>query len=127
MSNTPYTDAAARLRALPKAAVPTAARGPKIPEAGYLVEEIGDGLFWLADGVFQMMFVITDEGVIAVDAPPSLGHSILRAIRGWSRHLHPSQCLGDGADAAHRRLVHRALRDHRLVRRGRDIACDITF
>ena len=26
------------------------------------------------------MFVVTDEGVIAVDAPPTLGHNILRAI-----------------------------------------------
>jgi hypothetical protein len=69
MSYTPNTDAAARARALPKAAVPQAARGPEIRESGYLVEEIGDGLFWLADGVFQMMFAVTDEGVIAVDAP----------------------------------------------------------
>jgi hypothetical protein len=58
MSYTPNTDAAARARALPKAAVPQAARGPEIPESGYLVEEIGDGLFWLADGVFQMMFAV---------------------------------------------------------------------
>jgi hypothetical protein len=82
MSHTPNADAAAHARALPKAAVPEAARGPEIPESGYLVEEIGDDLFWLADGVFQMMFAVTDEGVIAVDAPPSLGHNILRAIRG---------------------------------------------
>jgi glyoxylase-like metal-dependent hydrolase (beta-lactamase superfamily II) len=82
MPRTPNTDAAERARKLPTAPVPQAARGPEIPEAGYDVEEIADGVFWVGDGVFQMMFVVTGEGVIAVDAPPTLGHNILRAIRG---------------------------------------------
>jgi glyoxylase-like metal-dependent hydrolase (beta-lactamase superfamily II) len=61
--------------------VPLPARGPAIPEIGYLLEEIGDRLFWLTDGYYQMMFLVTDAGVIAVDAPPTLGHNITRAIR----------------------------------------------
>jgi glyoxylase-like metal-dependent hydrolase (beta-lactamase superfamily II) len=44
------------------------------------MEELADGIFWLGDGSYQSMFVVTDEGVIAVDAPPTLGHNILRAI-----------------------------------------------
>ncbi|MGN9804870.1 MBL fold metallo-hydrolase [Micromonospora sp. L32] len=60
--------------------MPQAALGPEIPKAGYVLEEIADGVFWLSEGMYQMMFVVTDEGVIAVDAPPTLGHNILRAI-----------------------------------------------
>ncbi|SIR94073.1 MBL fold metallo-hydrolase [Micromonospora avicenniae] len=63
------------------APVPPAAKGPAIPAKGYLVEELGDDLYWLTDGMYQMMFLVSDEGVIAVDAPPTLGNNILRAIR----------------------------------------------
>ena len=40
------------------------------PEKGYAVTEIGDGLYWLIGGGYQMMFLTTGQGVIAVDAPP---------------------------------------------------------
>jgi glyoxylase-like metal-dependent hydrolase (beta-lactamase superfamily II) len=77
-----YSAVAASARQVLTAPVPEAAKGPAIPEVGYAVEEIADGVFWLGDGSYQMMFVVTGEGVIAVDAPPTLGHNILRAIRG---------------------------------------------
>jgi glyoxylase-like metal-dependent hydrolase (beta-lactamase superfamily II) len=60
--------------------VPAAAKGPAIPSTGYLVEQIGAGLYHLTDGLYQMMFLTTGQGVIAVDAPPTIGHNILRAI-----------------------------------------------
>jgi glyoxylase-like metal-dependent hydrolase (beta-lactamase superfamily II) len=63
------------------APVPPAAGGPALSDEGYVLEEIGDRLFWLADGFYQMMFLVTVDGVIAVDAPPTLGHNIRRAIR----------------------------------------------
>ena len=63
------------------ARVPTAAFGPTLGQDGYVLDEIGDRLFWLADGFYQMMFLVTSDGVVAVDAPPSLGHNIRRAIR----------------------------------------------
>src|SRR5256885_6823 len=62
------------------APVPPAARGPAIPASGYLVEEIADRVYWLTDGLYQMIFVTTAEGVVAVDAPPTIGKNILRAI-----------------------------------------------
>jgi len=63
------------------AAAPEASRGPAInQEQGYIVDELGDGLFLVNDGVYQMMFLTTDEGVIAVDAPPNTGAKILAAI-----------------------------------------------
>ena len=60
--------------------IPDAAKGPAIPSKGYLVEEIRDGLFWVTDGVFNTIFLVTDEGVVAVDAPPSIGKNYLKAI-----------------------------------------------
>ena len=50
--------------------------GPK----GYLVKEIAGGVYLLTDGHYQMMFISTGKGVIAVDAPRSLGKKILTAI-----------------------------------------------
>jgi len=50
------------------------------PEKGYFVVEIADGLYWLSDGGYQVMFLTTGEGVIVVDAPPSLGERYLDAV-----------------------------------------------
>ncbi|MBT8251506.1 MAG: MBL fold metallo-hydrolase, partial [Nitrosopumilus sp.] len=55
--------------------------GPEIdPEKGYAVIEIGDGLYWLTDGIYQVMFLTTGEGVILVDAPMGMGTMIQQAI-----------------------------------------------
>ena len=64
----------------PTAPVPPPARGPAIPKSGYLVEEIADRVFWLTDGLYQMVFMTTAAGVVVIDAPPTIGHNILRAI-----------------------------------------------
>jgi glyoxylase-like metal-dependent hydrolase (beta-lactamase superfamily II) len=47
---------------------------------GYFVDEIQDDLYWVTDGSYQMMFLVYKQGVIVVDAPPSLGENILKAI-----------------------------------------------
>ena len=60
--------------------IPEGAKGPPIPPKGYLVEEIRDGLYWVTDGAYNTMFMVTDRGVVAVDAPPSLGQKYLKAI-----------------------------------------------
>jgi glyoxylase-like metal-dependent hydrolase (beta-lactamase superfamily II) len=75
-----YSAAAQRLREAPTYPVPEIAKGPAVGPDGYVMQEIGDKVFWLGDGSYQSMFVVTDEGVIAVDAPPTLGNDILRAI-----------------------------------------------
>ena len=62
------------------APIPDAAMGPTIPKKGYLVEEIRDNLYWVTDGSYNTMFLVTDEGVVAVDAPPSIGQNYLKAI-----------------------------------------------
>ncbi len=62
--------------------IPEGAKGPAIPAAkGYLVQEIRDGLYWVTDGTYNTMFLVTAKGVVAVDAPPSLGQNYLKAIR----------------------------------------------
>jgi alkyl sulfatase BDS1-like metallo-beta-lactamase superfamily hydrolase len=60
--------------------LPEAAKGPAIASKGYLVEEIRDGLFWVTDGAYNTIFLVTDEGVVAVDAPPTIGKNYLKAI-----------------------------------------------
>jgi glyoxylase-like metal-dependent hydrolase (beta-lactamase superfamily II) len=60
--------------------LPAAAIGPKIPAKGYLLQEIRGGLYWLTDGAYQTMFMVTDKGVVAVDAPPTIGNNYLKAI-----------------------------------------------
>jgi glyoxylase-like metal-dependent hydrolase (beta-lactamase superfamily II) len=61
--------------------IPQTARGPTIPsEKGYLVQEIGDQLYAVSDGSYNAMFMVTDEGVVAIDAPPTLGDKYLKAI-----------------------------------------------
>ncbi len=80
-SGTPdYSAAAKRVREAPTHPVPEIAKGPAIGPDGYAIDELADGVFWLSDGSYQSMFVVTDEGVVAVDAPPTLGNNIVRAI-----------------------------------------------
>ena len=63
-------------------ALPDTARGPQIDYSkGYLVEEIQDGLYWITDGAYNTMFLTTGQGVIAVDAPPTIGENYLNAIQ----------------------------------------------
>jgi glyoxylase-like metal-dependent hydrolase (beta-lactamase superfamily II) len=60
--------------------IPEAAKGPPIPAKGYLVQEIRDHLYSVTDGSYNTMFLVTDKGVIAVDAPPSIGNNYLKDI-----------------------------------------------
>jgi len=63
------------------APLPETAMGPQIDfTKGYFVEEIRDGLYWVTDGAYNTMFLTTGQGVIAVDAPPSIGENYLKAI-----------------------------------------------
>ncbi len=65
------------------APVPATAVGPAIDqEVGFIVEELGRDLYLVNDGTYQMMFLTTGEGIIVVDAPPSMGPNILAAIAG---------------------------------------------
>jgi glyoxylase-like metal-dependent hydrolase (beta-lactamase superfamily II) len=62
------------------APVPDGAKGPAIPETGYLVSGISDGVYWVTNGVYQALIITTGEGVIMVDAPPNIGPNLSKAI-----------------------------------------------
>jgi glyoxylase-like metal-dependent hydrolase (beta-lactamase superfamily II) len=50
------------------------------PRKGYLVQPIAADLYWITDGAYSTMFLVTTAGVIACDAPPTLGANYLKAI-----------------------------------------------
>ena len=52
------------------------------PEKGYFVEEIRGGIYWVTDGLYNTMFVVWSNGVVAIDPLPNLGERYLKAIRG---------------------------------------------
>src|ERR1700730_11753060 len=62
------------------APVPAEAFGPALNADGYFVGKIDGNLHWVTDSVYQAMFLTTREGVVLVDAPPTIGHNLLRAI-----------------------------------------------
>jgi glyoxylase-like metal-dependent hydrolase (beta-lactamase superfamily II) len=62
--------------------IPASARGPAVPDTGYLVAEVAGGVHWITDGGYQNGFVVCADSVVAIDAPPSIGRaSLMRAIR----------------------------------------------
>jgi glyoxylase-like metal-dependent hydrolase (beta-lactamase superfamily II) len=62
------------------APVPPGALGPALNEAGYFVDRISGNLYWVTDSFYQAMFLTTTDGVVLVDAPPTIGRNLLRAI-----------------------------------------------
>jgi glyoxylase-like metal-dependent hydrolase (beta-lactamase superfamily II) len=62
------------------APVPPSALGPALNEQGYHVGRVDRNLFWVTDGTYQAAFLVTDEGVVVFDAPPTIGHNLRRAI-----------------------------------------------
>ncbi|KAJ7854507.1 beta-lactamase-like protein [Mycena olivaceomarginata] len=53
---------------------------------GYFVGDLGGGAYWVTEGVYTNMFLVSTHGVIVVDAPPTMGHKLLYAI-GNTTHL----------------------------------------
>jgi glyoxylase-like metal-dependent hydrolase (beta-lactamase superfamily II) len=47
---------------------------------GLHVSEIEPGLFFVTDLIYQSAFLVTDEGVVVFDAPPSFGENLRAAI-----------------------------------------------
>jgi len=115
------------------APVPASALGPAVNESGYFVGRIAGNLYWVTDGFLQAMFPTTTEGVVMVDAPPTIGRNLLRAIADVTRarglparvtHLVYSHYHADhiGAasifDGAVKRIAHSETR--RLLKAARD-------
>jgi glyoxylase-like metal-dependent hydrolase (beta-lactamase superfamily II) len=62
------------------APVPRSALGPALNEQGYYVGRVERNLYWITDGTYQSAFLTTSDGVVLLDAPPTIGHNIQRAV-----------------------------------------------
>jgi len=67
------------------APVPRSSLGPAINSQGYYVGRIKRNLYWVTDGTYVSAFLTTRDGVVLLDAPPSIGHNIQRAIDDVTR------------------------------------------
>ena len=67
------------------APIPAASFGPALNADGYYVGQIAGDLYWVTDSYYQAMFLSTRRGVVLVDAPPTIGHNLLRAIDDVTR------------------------------------------
>ncbi|MFA8385658.1 MAG: MBL fold metallo-hydrolase [Pelagibaca sp.] len=57
------------------------ARVPEVnTDIGLHVGEIAPGLFFVTDMIYQSAFLVTDDGVVVFDAPPSMGDRLRAAI-----------------------------------------------
>ena len=75
------TETALDTSALPDyAPVPRSALGPALNEQGYYVGRVERNLYWVTDGTYQSAFLTTSDGVVLLDAPPTIGHNIQRAV-----------------------------------------------
>ena len=62
------------------ASIPRSAFGPALNEQGYYVGRVERNLYWVTDGTYQSAFLTTSDGVVLLDAPPTIGHNIQRAV-----------------------------------------------
>ena len=62
------------------APVPKAALGPTLNAQGYYVSRVEKNLYWITDGTYQSAFLTTRDGVVLLDAPPTIGNNIRRAV-----------------------------------------------
>ncbi|MFD1277795.1 hypothetical protein ACFQ51_55150 [Streptomyces kaempferi] len=65
--------------------IPTTSASPTPNTDGYHVGRIDGNLYWVTDSYYQAMFLTTTRGVVLVDAPPTIGHNLLRAIDDITR------------------------------------------
>src|SRR6266852_5411616 len=62
------------------APVPRSSLGPALNAQGYYVGRVEKNLDWVSDGTYQSAFLTTKDGVVLLDAPPTIGHNIQRAV-----------------------------------------------
>src|SRR5258707_7333919 len=62
------------------APVPRSAFGPALNDQGYYVGRVDRNLYWVTDGTYQSAFLTTSDGVVLLDAPPTIGNNIQRAV-----------------------------------------------
>src|SRR4029077_4093541 len=68
------------LKLVDYAPIPKASLGPALNSQGYYVGRVERNLYWITDGVYQSAFLTTRDGVVLLDAPPTIGHNLQRAV-----------------------------------------------
>ena len=72
---------ASSAEALPDyAPIPRSALGPALNDQGYYVGRVERNLYWVTDGTYQSAFLTTSDGVVLLDAPPTIGHKRPTAV-----------------------------------------------
>jgi glyoxylase-like metal-dependent hydrolase (beta-lactamase superfamily II) len=61
------------------APIPSQALGPNLTN-GWRVESFGQGAYMVTDNQYNGVFLVSNQGVIVVDAPPTIGRNMLYAI-----------------------------------------------
>lgn len=64
---------------------PSSLSPPIPPQSGYYLEHLGNGTYFITDGSYQTMFLVSTHGVIVVDCPPTLGYKLKTAIHSVTR------------------------------------------
>lgn len=54
---------------------------PVNPKTGYYLEHLGAGTYFITEGAYQAIFLVSDAGVIVVDCPPTIGYKLKSAIK----------------------------------------------
>ena len=62
------------------APIPSSAQGPALNPSGWRVEPFGGGAYMVTDNQYNGLFFVSPDGVIVVDAPPTLGRNLLYAV-----------------------------------------------
>ena len=62
------------------APVPRSALGPALDGEEHYVGRVERNVYWVTDGTYQSAFLTTSDGVVLLDAPPTIGHNIRRAV-----------------------------------------------
>jgi glyoxylase-like metal-dependent hydrolase (beta-lactamase superfamily II) len=58
----------------------SAAAGLPLNAAGYAIQSFGDGAYMVTDGVYQSIFLVSTQGIIVVDCPPTMASKLQYAI-----------------------------------------------
>ncbi|KAL6788869.1 Metallo-hydrolase/oxidoreductase [Trichoderma sp. SZMC 28012] len=82
--------------------IPDFAIGPPLNIDGYRVESFGKGAYMITNNYYQAMALVSTEGVIMIDAPPSIGRNLLYAV-GNITHLPITHQVYSHSHADHKR------------------------
>jgi hypothetical protein len=67
-------------RELPDYAPLASSLGPALNERGNYVGRVERSLFWVTEGTYNAAFLLIDDGVVPIDAPPTMGNNLRQAI-----------------------------------------------